>query len=124
MLQKCSSIGKREEATANQNAAHLDHRLMMHRDALDKAEDQKMELFREARKRKKLSHGQINARYQKHLNKTEIAHAIVRETGVLPEPKMGDEPDGSDDDSLCSVFCQIHRQDENIAESERRLIQA
>ena len=124
MLQKHLSIGKREQAQANQNAAHLDYRLMMHRDALDKAEDRKMELFREARKRKKLSHGQINARCQKHIDKTKKACAIACETGVLPEPKMGDEQDKSDDDSLCSVFCQICRQDENIAESERRLVQA
>ena len=124
MLQKCLSIGKREQALANQNAAYLDYRLMMHRDALDKAEDRKMELFREARKRKKLSHGQINARYQKHIDKTERAYAIACETGELPRLKMGEESDNSDDDSLCSVFVQIYRQDENIAESERRLIQA
>ena len=39
MLQKHLSIGKREEALSNQNAAHLDYRLVMHKDALDKAED-------------------------------------------------------------------------------------
>ena len=120
MLKKYLNMEKREEALANQSAAYLDYRLMMHRNALDKAEDRKMELFREARKRKKLSHGQINARHQKHPDKTELAF----QTGVHPEPKMGDESDASSDDSLCSVFCQIHRQDENIAESEKRLIKA
>ena len=99
---------KREEALANQSAAHMDYRLMIHRDALDKAEDQRMELFRDARKRKKLSHGQVNERYNKYLDKVDKAI----ETGVHPKPKMGDDGDDGEDnesvDSLCSIFVQIH----------------
>ena len=74
-----------------------------------------MDLFRDARKRKKLSHGQVNERYKKHLDRIER----VVKTGVYP-----DDEDAELIDSLDSIFCQIVRQDENIAESERRLIQA
>ena len=75
-----------------------------------------MDLFRDARKRKKLSHGQVNERrYKKHLDCIER----VVKTGVYP-----DDEDAESIDSLDSIFCQIVRQDENIAESEKRLIQA
>ena len=114
MLQKYLNMEKREEALANQSAAYLDYRLMMHRNALDKAEDRRMELFREARKRKKISHGVVNERYKKHLDRIER----VVETGVYPDE------DAESIDSLDSIFCQIVRQDENIAESERRLTKA
>ena len=80
-----------------------------------------MELFREARKRKKLSHRGINARHQRHLDKVDKAI----KTGVCPQVLMGN--DGSHNksvDSLDSIFCQIVSQDENIKESQRRLIQA
>jgi len=123
MLQKHLNMEKREEALSNQNAANLDCRLMMHRDALDKAEDRRMELIREARKQNKLSHGAVNARHQKHLDETEMAF----QTGVYPpQPKTGDDnnEDAESVDSLVSIFCQIHRQDENTAKSERRLIKA
>ena len=92
---------------------------MIHRDALDKAEDQRMELFREARKRKKLSHGQVNERCQKHCDKTERANDPLNDNDNESVGSLC-----SSADSLCSIFCQIERQDDNIAESERRLIQA
>ena len=120
MLQKYLNMEKREEAPANQSAACLDYRLMMHRNALDKAEDRRMELFREARKRKKLSHGAVNLRFEKHLRCVEKAI----KTGVHPEPKMGDGSDDSSVDSLDSIFVQIHQQDDNIEESQRRLLKA
>ena len=117
MLQKCLSIGKREQALANQNAAHLDCRLMMHRDALDKAEDRRMDLFREARKRKKLSHVAVNERCQKHLDRINRFLVARRNNKDIDE-------DAESIDSLDSIFCQIVRQDENIEESQRRLIKA
>ena len=72
---------------------------MIHRDAFDKAEDQRIELFREARKRKKLSHSAVNLRFEKHPNCVEKA----MKTGVCPEPKMGD--DDSDESSVNSLDC-------------------
>ena len=58
MLIKCLNVEKREEALADRLAACLDHRLMIYRRALDKAEDRCMELLREARKRKSSPLGQ------------------------------------------------------------------
>ena len=104
MLIKCLNVEKREEALADRLAACLDHRLMIYRRALDKAEDRCMELLREARKRKKLTPGPVNLRFKKHLNCVEEA---IR-TGVHPKPKMGDDDsDNSSVDSLDSIFVQV-----------------
>ena len=102
---------------------------MMHRDALDKAEDRQMELFREAWKRSKLSHGQVNERHQKQLFREAQKRLKLSKTEECNDPVNDNDGESVDslcssDDSLCSIFYQIKRQDLNIEESEKRLIQA
>lgn len=109
VLQKHSNLEKRGEALSNQLSACLDCRLNPHRKALDDAEDRRMELFREARKRKKLSHEGVNERHLKCKRKCE----------QCPQPQIN----GIDDvsvDSLDSIFHQIARQDWNIIENKDR----
>ena len=103
IIKKCLNIEQRQQTLKEQQEACHNCSMMVHRKAVDEAEDRRNDLFIKARKKKKISEEEVD------------------ESCLKCEAKCCSDADDHSTNSLDPMFHQIHRQTKNVIESENFL---